>query len=84
MTTIYIPHHGVYNKKNVDKIRVVFDCSATFKGHSLNQRLLQGPDLTNALVGVLCRFRKNSVAFICDVEQRFHQFKVNPGYRNYL
>ena len=80
----YIPHHGVYNKKNVDKIRVVFDCSATFKGHSLNQHLLQGPDLTNALVGVLCRFRKNSVAFICDVEQMFHQFKVNPGCRNYL
>ena len=52
----YIPHHGVYHPQKPDKIRIVFDCSATFMGHSLNKYLLQGPDLTNSLVGVLCRF----------------------------
>lgn len=31
----YIPHHGVYHSKK-KKIRVVFDCSASFRGASLN------------------------------------------------
>ena len=57
-TLWYIPHHGVYHPKKPDKLRVVFDCSAEFQGHSLNRHLLQGPDLTNSLVGVLCRFRE--------------------------
>ena len=53
----YVPHHGVYHPKKPEKLRVVFDCSADFQEHSLNRHLLQGPDLTNSLVGVLCRFR---------------------------
>ena len=48
----YIPHHGIYHPKK-NKIRVVFDCSARFKGTSLNDHLLSGPDLTNNLMGVL-------------------------------
>ena len=47
----YVPHHGVYHPKKPEKLRVVFDCSADFQGHSLNHHLLQGPDLTNSLVG---------------------------------
>ena len=46
----YIPHHGVYHKKKI-KIRVVFVCTASFQGTSLNLQLLQGPDLTNTLLG---------------------------------
>ena len=53
----YVPHHGVYHPKKPDKIRVVFDCSAPFKGETLNKHLLTGPDLTNNLFSVLCRFR---------------------------
>ena len=52
----YLPHHGIYHPKKPDKIRVVFDCAATTRGVSLNSVLLQGPDLTNKLVGVLLRF----------------------------
>ena len=80
----YLPHHGIYHPKKRDKIRVVFDCSAKFNGTSLNDILLQGPDLTNTLVGVLNRFRKEPVAFICDIEQMFHQFRVVSKDRNYL
>ena len=36
----YIPHHGVYHPKKPGKIRVVFDCSAQYKGSSLNDHLL--------------------------------------------
>lgn len=80
----YIPHHGVYNPKKPGKIRVVFDCSAQFKDESLNKHLLQGPDLTNKLVGVLCRFRKERVAVLCDIEQMFFQFRVSPDNRDLL
>lgn len=51
----YIPHHGVYHPRK-RKLRVVFDCGASFNGTSLNSELLQGPDLTNRLIGVLLRF----------------------------
>ncbi|XP_053391972.1 uncharacterized protein LOC128554687 [Mercenaria mercenaria] len=83
-TIWYIPHHGVYNVHKPDKIRVVFDCSSVYQGHSLNQHLLQGPDLTNKLVGVICRFRKEPVAILCDIEQMFYQFKVSSECRDYL
>ncbi|XP_038055961.1 uncharacterized protein LOC119727951 [Patiria miniata] len=80
----YIPHHGVYRPKKPEKIRVVFDCSAKFEGKSLNDYLLQGPDLTNTLVGVLCRFRQQPIAFMCDIEQMFYQFYVIPDHRKFL
>lgn len=64
----YLPHHGMYHAKKPGKIRVVFDCSALYEGTSLNQQLLQGPDLTNNLVGVHCRFRNEPIAFSCDAE----------------
>ncbi|KAF7646247.1 hypothetical protein LDENG_00190950 [Lucifuga dentata] len=43
-----------------------------------------GPDLINSLVGVLCRFRKEAVAVICDIEKMFHQFHVSPELWNCL
>ena len=80
----YIPHHGVYHPQKPNKVRVVFDCSARFQDTSLNDQLLQGPDLINSLVGVLCRFRDGPVAFSCDVEKMFHQFKVSESDQDYL
>ena len=79
----YIPHHGVYHPKK-RKLRVVFDCSAKYQGTSLNDHLLGGPDLTNSLVGVLCRFRQHPIAIMCDIEKMFHQFRVEPKHRNFL
>ena len=58
-----IPHHGVYHPKKPDKLRVVFDCSASYKKQSLNIHLLQGPDLANSFIGVLCRFHQEEIAF---------------------
>ncbi|XP_068238400.1 uncharacterized protein [Palaemon carinicauda] len=75
----YLPHHGVYNQRKPDEIRVVFDSSAKFSGISLNDQLLQGLDLTNSLIGVLTRFREHQVAFTCDVESMFYQVKLLQG-----
>ncbi|KAM9709232.1 uncharacterized protein ACNS7B_023621 [Menidia menidia] len=82
--TWYIPHHGVYHPRKPEKIRVVFDCSAKYEGTSLNDHLLTGPDLTNALTGVLCRFRQYPIAINCDVEKMFHRFHVTPEDRDFM
>ena len=74
----YLPHHGVFHPRKPGKIRIVFDCSALYEGISLNNILLQGPNLTNDLVGVLLKFRQNSVVIIGDIESMFHQVKVSP------
>lgn len=71
----YIPHHSVRHPKK-ETLRVVFDCGASFKGMSLNSQLLQRPDLTNSLLGVLTRFRQESVAVIADIKAMYHQVKV--------
>ncbi|XP_055958550.1 uncharacterized protein LOC130013685 [Patella vulgata] len=80
----YIPHHAVYHAKKPGKIRVVFDCNSKFKDVSLNDHLLKGPDLTNSLFGVLCRFRMENVAIMCDIEQMFYQFNVEKQDRDFL
>ena len=80
----YLPHHGVYHPKKPGKLRVVFDCSASFEGQTLNEHLLSGPDLINSLTGVLLRFRKEEVAIICDIEAMFHQVKVTTEYRDFF
>ncbi|KAI4902936.1 hypothetical protein NFI96_019343, partial [Prochilodus magdalenae] len=82
--TWYIPHHGIYHPKKPEKLRVVFDCSAKYKGTSLNEHLLPGPDMINNLTGVLIRFREHRIALMCDIEKMFHQFHVQENDRNYL
>ena len=56
----YVQHHGVYHAMKIDKLRVVFDCSARTNGVALNDLLLQEPDLTNALTGVLTLSLQNT------------------------
>ena len=48
----------------------------------LNGMLMQGPYLTNNLVGVLTRFRLETIALASDIKAMFHQAKVNPKDRN--
>lgn len=71
----YIPHYGVRHPRK-KTLRVVFDCASTFGGTSLNKELLQGPDLTNNLIGVLLRFCQGPIAFMTDIEGMFHQVRV--------
>ena len=42
----------------------------------MNDQLLQGPDLTNTLVGILTRFREEPIALTADIEKMFYQVRV--------
>ena len=73
----YLPHHGVIKPHKPEKLRVVFDCAAKYRGTSLNDQLLRGPNFLNSLTGVLSRFREHSIALVADVEAMFHQVRVS-------
>ena len=60
-----------------NQIRVVFDSAAELNGMSLNPALIFGPDHMNSLPGGVIRFRQESVAISCDVEQMFYCIHVN-------
>lgn len=81
---LYLPTFGVYHPQKPGKIRVVFDSNAVFKGTSLNDMLLSGPNLNNTLVGVLLRFRREQIAITADIEQMFYGFKVREDHCNFL
>ena len=80
----YVPHTGVYYPKKPRQIRLVFDCSAQYNGVSLNDYLPQVPDFANDLLGILCRFCQEGVAFMTDIKSMFHQFVVAKEHRDLL
>ena len=65
------------NPNKQEKICVVFDAAALYKGTSLNDQLVTGPALLNSLVGVIMRFRRlHTVALTADIETMFFQVRV--------
>ena len=78
----YIPHHAVKHPRK--KVRVVYDCSAKFRGIALNDVVYQGPDLTNKLISVLLKFRQGPIAMMADIEGMFYQVRVKPDDRDVL
>ena len=80
----YLPHHGVYQPRKQGKLRVIFEGSSRYMSQSLNELLLRGPDFINSLCGVLCRFCKEPVAFVCNIEQMVLQFRVETSHKDYL
>jgi hypothetical protein len=81
--TWYLPIFPV-EQTNKGKVRLVFDSAASYAGISLNSYLIQGPDQTNKLRGVLARFREGKVGFVADVKSMFHSFHVNKEHRDYM
>ncbi|XP_041372869.1 uncharacterized protein LOC121386135 [Gigantopelta aegis] len=80
----YLPVFGVYHPHKPGQIRCVFDPSSKFKERSLNSVLLQGPDLTNSLLGILLRFRRESVPIVADIQHMFYSFRVHEDHRDVL
>ena len=76
--THYIAHHEVLKPESKSTpVRIVFNSSANYMGHVLNEYWAKGPDLLNNLLGVLIRFRENRVAFIGDIKKMYHTVKTS-------
>ena len=75
-------HVATHPKKG--KHRVVVDPNCSYKGSSLNEALLSGPNMINEMNGVFLRFRESKVAFGADIQDMFCQFKVPKEQRDLL
>ena len=80
----FLPVFGIYHPQKPGEIRCVFDSSAQCDGLSLNNVLLQGPHMTNNLLGILLRFRREVIAIAADIQQMFYSFRVHKEHRNFL
>ncbi|XP_066029071.1 uncharacterized protein [Pocillopora verrucosa] len=69
----YISYHEVLKPDSkTTPVRIVFNSSANYMGHILNDYWAKGPDLLNNILGILVRFRENPVAFIGDIKKMYH------------
>ena len=76
--TWYLPLHAVFHPARPGNICIVFNSSARHCGSSLNDKLLQGLDLTNSLVGVLTCFQQEAIALLAVVGTMSHQVNEVP------
>jgi len=75
----YLPHFPIIKPdKETTKVRIVFDAAAKSEGKCLNDYILPGPKLQQDLVKVLVRFRRESVALVCDIAQMYLRISLNP------
>ena len=72
----YLPHHPVKHPHKPGKVRRVCNAASKFKGFSLNDKLLSGPDLIRNLVGIVFRFGEHEIAMTADIESMFLQVAV--------
>ena len=73
----YVSHHEVLRpEKKSTPIRIVFNSSANFQGHCLNDYWIKGPDLLNSLFRVILRFRENAVAISRDISKMYHRILI--------
>ena len=82
--TWFIPHRGFYHPSKPGKIRVLFNFSAEYNGVSINKSLMSGLDLTNQIISISVKFRKDFVAVMADIESMFYQVFVADQHRNLL
>ena len=73
----YIPHHAILRPdKKSTPVRIVFNSSSVYQGHSLNDYWMKGPDLLNNLFGVLLRFRERETALVGDISKMYHRILI--------
>ena len=74
----YVSHHEIIKASSSSTpFRIVFNSSASYNGHILNEYWAKGPDVLNSLFGVLIRFCENVIAFTGDVFKMFNAIKLS-------
>ena len=73
----YVSHHPVLKPQSESTpCRIVFNSSAAYSGHILNDYWAKGPQLLNSLVGILLRFREYEIAITGDIKKMCHAVKI--------
>ena len=73
----YISHQVAVNPTSKSTpVRVVFNSSQKFKGHSLNSSWALGPDMLNSLHGVLFRFREDHIGGQGDIKKMYYMIRI--------
>ena len=62
---------------NSTPTRIVFNASASYNGHVLNDYWAKGPNVLNSLFGLLLRFRENPSAFVGDISKMFNSIRLS-------
>ena len=69
----YVSHHAVHKEESVSTpIRLVINSSLKYRGHSLNDILMKGPNVLNDILGVQLRFRSYQIAVVSDIKKMYH------------
>ena len=78
----YLTHRGVYREDSLTtKLRIVYNCSLKDSNKtSLNNCLIEGPNLVNDLVKVLLRFRLDKYAIVSDISKAFLRINLKLDY----
>ncbi len=73
----------VKSSSSTTKLRVVFDASAkSSTGVSLNDTLLQGPNLYPLLTSVILAFRSHPIGLCADISKMFREVGLHPDDRD--
>ena len=73
----YVSHHEVYKEDSTSTpVRIVINSSLKYKGRSLNDILMKGPNTLNDLFGVQLRFRSYQYALACDISKMYTMIKT--------
>ena len=75
-SSIYHTTKSLNQRARVPPCRIVFNSSANFRGHILNECYAKGPDMLNNLLGVLLRFRERAAAMVGDIGKLFHAIDI--------
>ena len=74
----YLPHHEIHKPSSLSTpLRIVFNPSASFAGHILNNYYAKGPDVLNSMLGVLLRFRLGKVGIIGDISKMYNSIGLS-------
>ena len=73
----YLQHHEIIKPTSSSTpLRIVFNSSASFMGHVLNDYWAKGPDVINSLFGILLRFREQKVGLVADISKMFNSIQL--------
>ena len=69
----YVSHHKVFKPGSTSTpVRIVINSSLQYKGVSLNDILMKGPNFLQNLYGIQLRLREHKYVLVCDMSKMYH------------